>query len=206
MMASPNTEQINFADLTNFIPKEKVDTFDGHDNRVSTLAWNETSSKLASAGYDGTVRIWVFETNSQLVLDSTLVFHQSNDVFGNELQGKLIGHLAWAPSGGYLAAAMENVINIWSLKRLTSEGYKDWFIEVQKELITAMTWPKTASSKTESTSSKFKEYLLVGKIDGSVSLVSVIGGHKQIETLMNCTLSCSKSLFDFCFTTFNILF
>ncbi|KAJ3666590.1 hypothetical protein Zmor_002027 [Zophobas morio] len=187
MLSGANSEPVNFADLTNLLPKANAEYFDGHDNRISTLAWHEKKSRLASAGYDGTVRLWVFESKTQLSLDSTLVFHMSRDIFGNELQGKLIGHLKWSPSGDYVAAAMDNVINIWPLKQSELIGsYEDWFIEDVKEFITALTWPKVKSNTSE------KDYLLVGKIDGSVSMVVISGGARQVETLINCSLNCGK--------------
>ncbi|KAJ8965419.1 hypothetical protein NQ314_004172 [Rhamnusium bicolor] len=185
MMTGLSLDQLNFADLSGFMPKQNVTYVDGHDNRVSTLAWHETSQLLASAGYDGTVRLWTVEPMKQPVLDSTLVFHTSIDVFGSELQGKLIGHLKWSPTGEYIAAALDNFINIWPLnKSEQSDGYSDWFIEDQKEFITVITWPKYKSD-----SSCDKDYMLVGKIDGSVTLITVYKENKQVETLQNFSLS-----------------
>lgn len=91
MMAGSNADQVNFADLSSFMPKQNTVYLEAHDNRVSSLAWHEQSGLLASSGYDGTVRLWMVEPNKQPVLDSTLVFHISTDVFGSELQDRLIG-------------------------------------------------------------------------------------------------------------------
>ncbi|XP_044259648.1 probable E3 ubiquitin-protein ligase HERC1 isoform X3 [Tribolium madens] len=184
ILSGSTSEQTNFADLTNFLPKERMDYFDGHDNRVSTLTYHEKNNKLASAGYDGTVRLWVFESRTQLSLDATFVFHISSDIFGNELQGKLIGHLKWSPRGEYLAAAMDNVINIWPI---INEGYQNWFIEDQKEFITTLTWPKFKLNEE-----KDRDFLLVGKIDGSVSLIVMSdGGIQRVESLANCSMNCA---------------
>lgn len=134
----------------------------GHDNRVSSLAWHEESSILASAGYDGTVRLWTVKPDKPPMLDFTFVFRTSEDTFGNDLQGKLIGHLCWSPKGDYLAASLDSVVNIWPMKKSDqSEGY-DWLIEEQKEFITTMCWPKTKNEEVID-----RENLLIGKIDGN---------------------------------------
>lgn len=186
ILSSSIVPQPNLADLTNYLPKTCMDYFSGHDNRVVTLAYHEKINSLASAGYDGTVRLWMFETKTHLSLDLTLVFHISDDIFGNELNGRLIGHLKWSPTGKYLAAAMDNVINIWPItsSELTK---KDWFIEDQKNFITTLTWPKIKSNESNE-----QDFLLVGKIDGSVTLIKVGDGVKQIEPLVNCSLNCGK--------------
>ncbi|XP_030752542.1 probable E3 ubiquitin-protein ligase HERC1 [Sitophilus oryzae] len=184
MMSGSNLEQVNFADLSGSMPKQNISTLDGHDNRVSTLAWNKKTRILASAGYDGTVRLWSFVNGKIPILDSTLVFHTSINTFGNDLQGKLIGHLEWSPMGDYLAAALDSVINIWCIRKTEQSQEFDWFVEHQKEFITVMCWPK---NKNENATDK--DYLLVGKIDGTVTLLTVLHASKRVETLMNFSLS-----------------
>nr|CAI5839109.1 unnamed protein product [Callosobruchus analis] len=177
-------DQINLADLSAFMPKAKTINLDAHDNRISALAWHKEGRLLASSGYDGTVRIWSIEADKAAVLDSTLVFHIATDIFGSELQGKLIGHLKWSPTGEFLAAALDNYINIWPMKKSEeAESYSDWFIEDQKQFITALCWPK---NKSEGTSEK--SFLLVGKIDGSVSMITICSENKQVEHLTNFCL------------------
>ncbi|KAJ8985353.1 hypothetical protein NQ317_008384 [Molorchus minor] len=157
-------DQVNFADLSGFMPRQNVNYIEGHDNRVFTLAYHEKSQLLASA-------------------DSTLVFHTSIDVFGSELQGRLIGHLKWSPTGELIAAALDNFINIWPLRKSEQSGeYSNWFIVDQKEFITSITWPKYKGDANG------KDFLLVGKIDGSVSLITVHNEDKQVETLQNFSL------------------
>ncbi|KAL3277276.1 hypothetical protein HHI36_012626 [Cryptolaemus montrouzieri] len=192
MMSGPNLEQINFADLSYFLPSRNITYLDGHDNRVASINWNESSRMLASSGHDGTVRLWSFDSTNQLTLDSILVFHASGEVFGNDLQGKPIGNLKWSPTGNFVAASMENIINIWCLNEgENTHGYKEWIIDDQREFITAMTFPKFKNS-----SEKDRDYLLVGKIDGSVSLVSIYKGKKEIEPLINLCISQSVAHMD----------
>lgn len=188
MLIPPDPEQINFADLSNSLPPCKIKTLEGHDNRVSALIWHEQCKMLASAGYDGTVRVWTFDKHRQLCLDRTLIFQVSLDMYGNELQGKRIGLVRWSPSAQHLAAAMENIINIWSIgsNGESSDAY-NCFIEDQHELVTSITWPKLKYDDNS-----LKEYLIVGKIDGTVSLISIYKKEKEIQHLVNCSMAHRK--------------
>lgn len=169
------------ADLSGFMPKENVINLEGHDNKVSKLAFHEKSQRLASCGYDGTVKIWSVERNKPFILYSTLVFHISIDIFGNELYGRQISQLHWSPSGEYIAAALENYINVWPLTKSENIScYNSWFIEDQTEIITAMVWPKYKNQYDNN-----KDYLLIGKIDGSVACITVNKEKKCEEHLTN---------------------
>ncbi|KAK9737174.1 HECT-domain (ubiquitin-transferase) [Popillia japonica] len=153
--------------------------------RVCVVAWNEYRNLLASCGYDGTVRIWSITDVSQPYLEHTLVFHISSNLFGSDLHDKLITHLKWSTSGKYIAAAMENIINIWPMPDSTEENeeHTNWFIDDQTEMVTSLVWPKRRRENVVS-----KEYLLVGKIDGSVALISLYKGMKHVEVLVNCSM------------------
>lgn len=190
MTNGPSFEQINFADLSNSLPACKLVSLEGHDNRVASLAWHEEGQMLASAGYDGTVRIWTFDKN-ELYLHRTLIFHTLPDVYGCDLQGKHIGHLKWSSSADYIAAAMENIVNIWYLECSTesSSSNNGCFIDNQNDFITAMTWPSFKSREDYS-----KNYLIVGKIDGSVSLISIYKDEKEVVPLANCSTTHGKSI------------
>ncbi|XP_050515460.1 probable E3 ubiquitin-protein ligase HERC1 isoform X1 [Diabrotica virgifera virgifera] len=184
MMSGSNSNQVNYADLSGFMPNQTSVYMEAHENRVSCLAWHEQGQLLASCGYDGTVRLWTVEPKKTPVLDSTLVFHMSTDVFGNELLGHLIGHLEWSPTGLYIAAALNNIINIWPLKKSeNTNSYSDWFIDDQKDFILQMKWPKNKGKHIQD-----KDYLLVGKLHGSVSLITVTEGNKQVEELQNFSM------------------
>ncbi|KRT81776.1 Regulator of chromosome condensation repeat containing protein, partial [Oryctes borbonicus] len=183
--AIPNAEQVNHADLSSALPQRKLHNLDGHDNRISVLAWNDSRNLLASCGYDGTVRIWSVTNTNPPYLEHTLVFHMSSNLFGSELNDKLIAHLKWSTSGKYIAAAMENIINIWPMPDSAEENeeHTNWFIDDQAEIVTSITWPKRRRENVVS-----KEYLLVGKIDGSVALISLYKGLKHVEVLVNCCM------------------
>lgn len=191
IMTGLNLDQINFADLSSTLPTQSLTYIDGHDNRVSTLTWCEKSGFLASAGYDGTVRLWSIEPSKQPVLESTLVFHTSAEFFGNDLQGRLIGHLKWSPTGEYIAAALDNFINIWHFKQTEQfNSYNDRFIDDEKEFITTITWPKNCNEFKHS-----EDYLLIGKINGSISRITIYKEVKRVEILQDYCLPRGKSLF-----------
>ena len=105
------------------------------------------------------------------------MFQTSSSMFGSELSGELISNLAWSPSGKYLAASMTYCLNIWTLS--SSECH----IEDYPTMITALAWPGD-------TTSQGIEYLLVGRIDGTVSLVSIQDKSFITEELISCNEQC----------------
>lgn len=72
---------------------------------------------LLFSGFDGTIRLW----NTELCLETTLMFFKSPQVYGNDLNGELISKLAWSPSGLCIAASMEGTLNIYTIQR--RKGY-----------------------------------------------------------------------------------
>ncbi|CAH1119370.1 unnamed protein product, partial [Phaedon cochleariae] len=177
MMSSVTSDQVNFADLSCSMPKLKTTYLKGHDYKVSTLAWHEKSQLLASAGYDGTVRVWAIEKNKQPHMDT--IIDSDPPV---ELQGRPICHLKWSPTGRFLAAANENLLDVWPMKKWEDgDRYDgDRFIEDQKEAVTGMTWPRMRGEEGQE-----RDYLLVGRADGSVSMIVIQDGNRQIEVLQN---------------------
>lgn len=67
---------------------------------------------LIFSGFDSTVRVW---TIPETVLQHTFLFQKPNNVCGKDLEGTLISRLAWSSNGKYIAAAMEDTLNIWYL-------------------------------------------------------------------------------------------
>ncbi|KAK4883685.1 hypothetical protein RN001_007004 [Aquatica leii] len=184
ILSSSTLDSVNLSDLSGNVDRKNVVYLEGHENRVTALAWNSDKHLLASSGFDGTVRLWS-DGKPNLYLERTLVFHESMDVYGVELQGKLIGNIKWSPTGDYIAASMENIVNVWPLTSCTEEdSYGEWFIDDQQGIITCMTWP---ICKNEEPSKR--NYLLIGRIDGTVSLISVYRNDKRVQTLINCSLA-----------------
>ncbi|XP_046401290.1 probable E3 ubiquitin-protein ligase HERC1 isoform X2 [Ischnura elegans] len=182
------SECINYADLSGVMPKSSVIELVGHDNRVSSSAWHEKKELLATCGYDGTVRVWSVANKSQSYLENTLVFYKSEDIYGSELHGKSISLLCWSASGRYLAAAMENVINIWILPNtvgLLLSG-EDYHILEQSAWVTTLQWP-THSNGDSWECSDLWECLLVGRSNGTVALADVTITSAEVEELPQCS-------------------
>ncbi|XP_049838129.1 LOW QUALITY PROTEIN: probable E3 ubiquitin-protein ligase HERC1 [Schistocerca gregaria] len=173
-------ESINFADLTNVMPPCQIDELDGHDNRVNNAVFHSGRQLLATSGYDGTVRIWCLTEMAQLFLEHTLMFQVSGTVFGRELHDELISQLCWSSSGLFVAAALENTVNIWYLPEGAHISYsaENCQIDTQEAWVTALAWPQVACTERNS------EHLLVGTITGSVALLTVSKGCVQHDDLI----------------------
>ncbi|KAK5649906.1 hypothetical protein RI129_000935 [Pyrocoelia pectoralis] len=192
ILSGKTFEHIDLSDISATIPENNITYLEGHENRIIALAWCGSKHLLASSAFDGTVRIWKHHASSSPYLERTLVFHESMDIYGAELQGRLIGHIKWSPKGDYIAAAMENVVNIWPVNSFAEEDCcDDWFIVKQTDCVTCLTWP--TCKKQDSTN---RNYLLVGHLDGTISLISIYKTNKEVEILMNCSLHCAVAHID----------
>lgn len=169
----------NYADLSQCLPQSPTHDLHGHEHGAATLSWHNKRQRLASSGYDGTVRIWC-PNREQTFLENTLVFQKSTNEYGNDLHGKLIEHIAWSTSGKYIAASLENVLNIWTPSdsgEIPNIHEKNWFNEVFQGHITAITWSK---SETDDAC----EYLLIGQITGAIHLITLASGNECVEEII----------------------
>ena len=69
------------------------------------------------SGQDGTVRVWNIASaaKNQAFLQQTCVFNSGDEISASDLDRLLLGHVVWNSTGKLLAAAMDNMINIWQL-------------------------------------------------------------------------------------------
>lgn len=156
-------ETLNMADLSDVLPRSPISILQGHDNRISCLAWHPSHRHLASCGYDSTVRVWCPESGA---LEQTFVYRKSLAVYGSELHGELISHLSWSSSGRYLSAAMQASLNIWHLND-DGKVSGECFIDSDTDWITAVCWPTSRQNVEDG------ESCLVGCVNGIVSLITV---------------------------------
>jgi WD40 repeat protein len=72
----------------------------GHDGRVLALSWSPDGGRVASAGNDGTVRIWDAATGKQIRVLLT--------------NSDLVTGVAWSPRGDRLASVTSNAVQLWN--------------------------------------------------------------------------------------------
>ncbi|KAF6207949.1 hypothetical protein GE061_016398 [Apolygus lucorum] len=169
-------ETLNMADLSGVLLKSPICFAQGHDNRISHLVWNNLLH-LASSGYDGTVRIWCPETG---VLEQTLIYRKSLNAFGSDLHGDLVGNLCWSHNRTYLAASMGNSVNIWHFKD-DGKSSGECFVDCDTDWITSLCWPSRSASEGRSMT------LLMGCINGTVSMITIKGKTLKKDELVNCS-------------------
>jgi len=70
------------------------------------------------SGQDGTVRLWSIApgaVKNQAFLQQTCIFNRGDEMLSDDLDGLLLSHIVWNSTGKLLAAAVNNLINIWQL-------------------------------------------------------------------------------------------
>ncbi|KAJ5128771.1 hypothetical protein N7526_006937 [Penicillium atrosanguineum] len=78
-----------------------LQTLEGHSQIVRSITWSPDGSKLASASYDKTVRIWDPATGQSI---STLKGYTDS-----------VSSIAWSPDGSRLASASDDkIVRIWN--------------------------------------------------------------------------------------------
>jgi len=63
------------------------------------------------------VRVWniVPGAKNQSFLQQTCIFNSGDEMSSSDLDGLLLSHVVWNSTGKLLAAAVDNLINIWLL-------------------------------------------------------------------------------------------
>lgn len=80
--------------------RERLIRYTGHTDSVSSARWSSNGTKIASGGYDHTVRVWKANTGRQL-----LTYQGHTDS---------IYDVAWSPDGSVIASAsQDHTLQVW---------------------------------------------------------------------------------------------
>ncbi|XP_065224595.1 probable E3 ubiquitin-protein ligase HERC1 isoform X2 [Planococcus citri] len=183
----PEKSTVNAKEIQGMLLRSPVSQMEGHSNRVNRCVWHENRKLLVTCGFDSTVRVWNMPDG---ILQHTLVFQKPNNVYGKDLEGTLISKLAWSRNGKYIAAAMEDTINVWYLPDKTDEAESKTFLDLQPGDITEMIWLHSdEDSKIET--------LIVGRISGKITVQFYQGQsvteHCSFVKVQQTFVSCIRS-------------
>ena len=108
---SPNGQQLAIASGANIEIRdtksgESIATLDGHTEGITRLAWNAEGSRLASASWDGTARIWNPATEESLI--TIELSHRDRGI-------------CWSPDGLRLATIGNHDVQIWDAQNGTRQ-------------------------------------------------------------------------------------
>jgi WD40 repeat protein/energy-coupling factor transporter ATP-binding protein EcfA2 len=107
---SSNGQYLAFGDLAgkitiqDIVAKTTYAELNGHESRVADLRFNGLSTLLASAGWDGTAKLWVVKD----IFDLPTILNDHQDY---------VNAVSFSPDGHYLAtASFDNFVRVWPTK------------------------------------------------------------------------------------------
>jgi WD40 repeat protein len=93
--------------------REPALTFRGHGKAVRSMAWSPDSKFLASAGLDGTFKVWNLQNGKEIVSQPFFLKDETGISRGKP---EVFSILAWSNDSKWLAVAEENsTIRIWDV-------------------------------------------------------------------------------------------
>ncbi|XP_034694330.1 protein CIA1 [Vitis riparia] len=165
---------------------KEIQRLEGHNDRVWSLAWNPTSSLLASCSGDKTVRIWQRSP-------STSSWHCKAVL--EETHTRTVRSCAWSPSGKLLAtASFDATTAIWELIGDDFECVST--LEGHENEVKSVSW--NASGSLLATCSRDKsvwiwevqpgnEFECVSVLQGHTQDVKMVQWHPIMDVLFSCS-------------------
>ncbi|XP_062869323.1 probable E3 ubiquitin-protein ligase HERC1 isoform X2 [Trichomycterus rosablanca] len=173
-----------YADMSGDLRKCSTIKLEAHHGKVISCGWCNKKGLLATSGNDGTVRVWNVNKN-QYTLQQTCVFNKIDGTPDECVSGlgspsePGLASVAWSVSGKFLAAALEKVVNIWQVN-----GGKG-LLDIQPHWVSSLAWPENEAGGP--CAGESHELLLVGRIDGTLSLLEVLDpSNMQRTELQHC--------------------
>ncbi|KAK7085895.1 hypothetical protein SK128_025642 [Halocaridina rubra] len=153
------TSLLNGADYTGALPRVQTSVLEGHTERTSNVIWLQSRNLLVTSGHDGSVRTWKISQRSLGSQEHTLVFQDCESSNSYPASPAALEHLVALPTGRYIAASAEHVLNVWPLCT-TGGNIATW---TSSSLITCL----------ESSVHGMCDCIITGHHDGSVTLVAL---------------------------------
>ncbi|CAI7631252.1 unnamed protein product, partial [Penicillium pancosmium] len=143
-----------------------LQTLEGHSKVVTSIAWSQDGSQLASGSHDNTVRIWDPATGQTIY---TLEGHSD-----------VVTSIAWSQDGSQLASgSYDNTVRIWD----PATGQTVYTLEGHSSQVTSITWSRDGSQ------------LASGSYDNTVRIWDPVTGQtiSTLEGHSNWVISITRS-------------
>ncbi|XP_071541149.1 LOW QUALITY PROTEIN: probable E3 ubiquitin-protein ligase HERC1 [Panulirus ornatus] len=157
------------ADFTGALPHVQTTFLEGHMACTSNAVWLQARSLLVTSGHDSSVRTWKVSQRSIGPQEHTLVFQPCENTSNYPVNLVAVENLVALPSGRYVAATFENVLNIWAL---SGGSIGVWS---SNSLITCL----------EASVQGLCECVITGHHDGSVTLAAITASGIVPSTIMH---------------------
>lgn len=116
-----SSANMSSADFNHSLPSIQTTLLEGHTAPTSNALWLEGKNLLVTSGHDSSVRTWKVHQRGVGTQEHTLVFQLSENASSYPATPAKVEHLTSLSSGRYIAAAFENVLNVWSIVAGTTE-------------------------------------------------------------------------------------